>query len=247
MNGFFAGSLINFFTKKTLNKIEFPISCSKYVHDALLNNDNIRTKIVVNGSTSNFNNEYIKSELQIKLGFDSNYKYIVSVGRLSPEKNFSFLIKNFSTSKHDGYKLVIVGDGDLENELKSMSNDDDVLILGFKSNFEEYIYSSDYYVSTSLTEGMPLSVLIAMEAGLPLLLSNIPAHAEIMDTARNEKKNIGKLFELNNNKLDLIDLLTKLDLDNINDDVRYVYVNNFTSTIMAKNYNILYTNSIKNR
>ncbi len=247
MNGFFAGSLINLFTKKTLHLIEYPISCSKYVHDTLLLNDKIKTRIVVNGSKSNYNNELSRLELKIKLGFDCNYKYIISVGRLSPEKNFKYLINNFLNSNHEGYKLVIIGDGDLETELKSISKSDDILILGFKSNFEEYIYASDYYISTSLTEGMPLSVLIAMEAGLPLLLSNIPAHIEIFDNAKNEMKNIGQLFDIKNHKLDLIELIVKLDVEKISEDVKFVYLNNFTPKNMAQNYNDLYTNSIKNR
>lgn len=247
MNGLIAGVLINFFTKRTLNKIEYPISCSKYVHDTLLFKDKIKTKIVVNGSASNFRKEFNKLDLQSKLGFDPNCKYIISVGRLSPEKNFKFLINTFLNTKKQGYKLVIVGDGDLENELKAISKNEDILILGFKSNFEEYIYASDYYISTSLTEGMPLSVLIAMEAGLPLILSNIPAHIEIFDTAKNQGKNIGQLFELNNDKLNLTKILQNLDTDKIAIDAKSVYSNNFTSTIMAKNYNILYTNAIKNR
>jgi glycosyltransferase involved in cell wall biosynthesis len=247
MNGFFAGSLINMFTKMTLKLIEYPISCSKYVHDSLLLNDKIKTNIVVNGSKSNYTQDLSKSELKIKLGFDCNYKYFISVGRLSPEKNFKYLINNFLNSNHEGYKLVIVGDGDLEKELKSISKSDDILILGFKSNFEEYIYASDYYISTSLTEGMPLSVLIGMEAGLPILLSNIPAHKEIFDIALNEEKNIGKLFDINLNKINLINFIDKLDVEKISKDVKSVYLNNFTPINMAKSYNNLYTNSIKNR
>ena len=247
MNGFLAGSLINLFTKKALNLIENPISCSKYVHDTLLLNDKIKTKIVVNGSNSNYNKGVSKQELKMKLGFDCNHKYIISVGRLSPEKNFKYLISNFLNINHDGYKLVIVGDGDLESELKSISNNDDVLILGFKSNFEEYIHASDYYISTSLTEGMPLSVLIAMEAGLPLLLSNIPAHIEIFDIAQNGTKYIGQLFDIKNQKLDIIDIIVNLDFEKISADVKFIYQNNFTAINMSKNYNHLYTNSKKNR
>jgi glycosyltransferase involved in cell wall biosynthesis len=247
MNGFFTGLLINLFTKKALKLIEYPISCSKYVHDTLMLNDKIKTKIVVNGSKSNYNNLLNRSELKNKIGFDCNHKYIISVGRLSPEKNFKYLISNFLNTNHEGYKLVIIGNGDLEKELKSISNNDDVLILGFKSNFEEYIYASDYYISTSLTEGMPLSVLIAMEAGLPLLLSNIPAHIEIFNIAKNRNKYIGQLFDIKNQKLNIIELIVNLNVEKISTDVKFVYLNNFTPIYMAKNYNDLYTNSIKNR
>ena len=44
---------------------------------------------------------------------------------------------------------------------------------------QEYLGASNYFISASLAEGLPNSVLEAMACGLPCILSNIPPHVEI--------------------------------------------------------------------
>lgn len=242
MNGYFKGSFINFITKKLLRTISFPVSCSKYVHDELLNIDNIPTHIIVNGSSSKFKfDEGIsRFNMQRKLGLDPSFRYIISVGRLSPEKNFFYLIDIFLKAKLSNFKLIIVGDGPLEKKLKDFA-DDNILILGFKSNFEEYIFASDFYISTSLTEGMPLSVLVAMELGRPLLLSNIHAHKEIFDSANDYNLSIGCLIDLTNNFIELGSLINSLDYELCKNNVKFVYNNCYNTINMASLYNKFYT------
>jgi glycosyltransferase involved in cell wall biosynthesis len=246
MNGFIFGHLINYITKKLLRNIEFPVSCSNYVHDELLKKDNITSKVIVNGSASKlkFDYSFSKSEIQLKLGLDPSSNYLISVGRLSPEKNYSSLIRYFIKSNLKNFKLIIVGDGPLEKELKNIANND-VLLLGFKSNFEEYIYASDYYVSTSLTEGMPLSVIVAMEMGIPLFLSNIPAHAEIFNTSNVEGKEIGRLMNIKNDIIDFNEIINAIDKNTCIQNVKSVYINNYSPKKMASFYNDLYAITLK--
>jgi glycosyltransferase involved in cell wall biosynthesis len=178
------------------------------------------------------------------LGLDPTFKYLVSVGRLSSEKNYIKLIDLFLSANLNGFKLIIVGDGPLEKDLKSISNED-ILILGFKSNFEEYIYASDYYISTSLTEGMPLSVIVAMEAGKPLILSDIPAHKEIFSTALQMGLTIGSLIDNRNYFLNLNTTVKSIDFNLSKENVKLAYNKNYSPTIMASHYNELYEITFK--
>ena len=178
------------------------------------------------------------------MGLDPTFKYLVSVGRLSSEKNFIKLIDLFLSANMNGYKLIIVGDGPLEKELKGIANED-ILIVGFKSNFEEYIFASDYYISTSLTEGMPLSVLVAMETSTPLILSNIPAHEEIFNNALKEGLTIGSLIDITNYSVNLNKVINSIDFNLCKENVKSIYKNNYSPFKMASLYNGLYEITFK--
>ena len=50
-----------------------------------------------------------------------NEKYLLAIGRLTKQKNFEFLIKNFKeiSKKYNQFKLVIIGEGELEKSSKN--------------------------------------------------------------------------------------------------------------------------------
>ena len=64
--------------------------------------------------------------------------------------------------------------------------------------------ASDFYISASKSEGMPNSVLEALQFELPVILSNIEPHKEI-----NSLGKIGVVFE-NNNENDLVNKIEKI-------------------------------------
>src|SRR5690606_8823776 len=90
------------------------------------------------------------------------------------------------------FKLIILGTGPLFSEIKKEESNS-IIIPGFKSNIYDYLYISDYYISSSITEGLPMSVLEALSMHKPVLLSNIDSHYEILEGAT-----IGTTFKLDN-------------------------------------------------
>ena len=117
-------------------------------------------------------------------------EYVLFVGRLIPEKGVDQLIKAFSmiTTTH---RLVIVGGSsytdDYELTIKGLASDDPRVVLpGFVYGAElNALYSNAaVYVQPSLREGLPLTVLEAASHGLPLVLSDIPAHLEVLPQPR---------------------------------------------------------------
>lgn len=108
-------------------------------------------------------------------------KYILSVGRITPEKGFDTLIEAYKRIGHKDYKLVIAGGVEFENSYK-----ENLLKLceGQPVIFTGYIYgealaqlyaNAALYVLSSNNEGFPLVLLEAMSYKLDLLASNIPA------------------------------------------------------------------------
>lgn len=107
-------------------------------------------------------------------------KYVLAVGRITPEKGFDTLIKGFRSSHHDGYKLVIAGGVEFESgymdELKKLAGDE-VIFTGYVygDSLNQLYSNAALYVLSSNNEGFPLVLLEAMSYGLDVLVSNIPA------------------------------------------------------------------------
>lgn len=126
-----------------------------------------------------------------KLGLKQD-KYIVSVSRLLKLKGIQYLIKVFKKLKLENtiapdFKLVIVGDGEYEEELKKLAgNDKDIIFSGNQSgaNLAALYAGANLFVQSSEMEGLSISMLEAMAYGLPILASDISANREAgADTA----------------------------------------------------------------
>ena len=160
---------------------------------------------------------------------------ILAVGRLVEQKNFKILIEEFKNTKDD-FEITIVGEGRLENELKALAlkNNVDLKLIGSVS-YEELknIYQNyRYFISTSLFEGNPKTLLEAMASGCVVLASNISNHSEIIKNELN-----GYIFNLNNPQLlkkinqlkNDFNLQTKISNNAINE----VYKNNSLENLIS--------------
>lgn len=115
-----------------------------------------------------------------KIGVEKN-KYILSVGRITPEKGFDTLIKAYYKAKLNNIKLVIAGGVEFENQymsdLKKLCSDENVIFTGyvFGDDLCQLYTNASLYVLASRNEGFPLVLLEAMKYNLDVLVSDIPA------------------------------------------------------------------------
>lgn len=132
---------------------------------------------------------------------------ILSVGSLSFQKNFEFLINAFIKADIPNTELHIYGSGPLKKRLEMIANrsNNKIILEGSAKNIENILKNYDLYISSSLYEGLSLSVLEAMSVGIPLLLSDIPSFREQCGDAA--------IFYQLNNPNDFIEKL-KLALSN---------------------------------
>ena len=97
-------------------------------------------------------------------------KIILNIGRLHPLKGQGLLLEIFAKSKRDGWKLVILGDGELLEELKKrvkiLGIENDVLFIGQVDNVDEWLARASIFAFTSLSEGFPNALAEAMSAKL---------------------------------------------------------------------------------
>ena len=106
--------------------------------------------------------------------------FIIGVGRLTAQKNFALLIDAFNQlqKKYD-VNLVVLGEGELEEELKTqiehLGLEDRVLMPGFVDNPYAWIKASKCFVLSSLHEGLPTVLIEAMACGTPVVSTDCPS------------------------------------------------------------------------
>ena len=107
-------------------------------------------------------------------------KRVVSVGRLDHMKNFPSLVNVFKkvNVKHPDWILEIYGDGPemsaIQAQIAHYGLQNVVLMKGFTDNIQNAMTQSSIFAFPSLSEGMPMSLLEAMECGLPVVSYDCP-------------------------------------------------------------------------
>lgn len=220
-------------------KIENIICVSDFVRDSLFCVPQVRKKVIKNGicvERFNIADYFVKLRLREKFGLRSDSKIFIFVGSFRQAKDPLTIIRAFiEFNKTTKSELIMLGDGPLIDICKVASqNHASIHFFGHVSNVEDFLFLSDYLLSASLTEGCPLSVLEAMSCGLPVILSDIPAHAEISKHLQYNHV----LFPINDNEA-----LTKCMLQIVTQPyfplqchTRNVILENFCSSKMAKVY-----------
>ena len=123
---------------------------------------------------------------------------ILAAGKLAPWKGFSYLIKAIKIiEKKTDAKLIILGDGELRNELQKLINDlglsNRIQLLGYVENSLKYFSKANIFVLSSLVEGLPNVLVESMLCGCTPVSTNCP-------TGPNEVLNNGKYGYLVNVK-----------------------------------------------
>ena len=128
----------------------------------------------------NFDNFHPFKKINFKDYGIVNKKIILGVGRLTVQKNFSYLINEFSKflKIKDQYVLVILGKGEEKNNLiklikkKNLSNS--VYLLGNVKNVYDFMRSSDVFVLSSLWEELGFVIAEAALNNLFIISSDCP-------------------------------------------------------------------------
>ncbi len=119
---------------------------------------------------------------RLKLNLPIGKTICICVGSLCHRKDPSTVIEGFLRSKSAQTSLLLIlGEGVLSNALrKKYGHLANIRFKGFSSDVSEFMAVSDYFISASTSEGLPNTVLEALASGLPVCLSDIGPHREIL-------------------------------------------------------------------
>ena len=116
-----------------------------------------------------------KERLRNELGFDEDDFIMINVNRLSPDKHVDTIIRAYSRIKWKvpDSKLVIVGSGIEEGNLKKLSKSlglDTVFLKNLKEEqLYKYLKAADVFINAAETRYLLLTVIEAMACGLPVI------------------------------------------------------------------------------
>ena len=113
-----------------------------------------------------------------------------SFGRLSPEKDYTTLVEALALLRHRGLdaQLLIAGEGDERGQLIELIQKRGlcgrVLLPGYLPGARQYLPRIGAYVQSSITEGMPVSILEALAAGVPIVATSVGGVPDMLDNGR---------------------------------------------------------------
>lgn len=176
---------------------------------------------------------------------------LINVGRFSDQKNHRLLIKClYEVLKKDiKVKLYLIGDGELKEKIQEdiarYGIEKNVVFTGNVSNVEDYLAKADIFVMTSDYEGLPLSAIEAMAAGLPIISTRAGGVVNlIQDQVNGILVDIGDEKEITEAILDLCQNFDKRK--QLGDQAKYS-VKKYSVENMVHQYEELYKQLGKNK
>lgn len=148
--------------------------------------------------------------------FQNSSQVIITAGRLVKDKDQQTLLKGFARLKEKtdtNIKLLILGEGKLEQELrqlaKELSIERDVFFLGFQQNPYMYFKQADLFVLTSIHEGFGHVLAEALATGTPVVATNCkPGAVEVLKDGK-----YGRLIPVGDSESLAKEMLNILSLD----------------------------------
>ena len=118
---------------------------------------------------------------------DQNVINLISVGRFNDQKDYPNLINAFAELKKNittNIRLTIVGDGELRPQIEAMIKrldlDNDIVLLGRRSDIPELLSQADIFVLASKYEGLPTVIIEAMACECYVIATDCGGSAEIL-------------------------------------------------------------------
>jgi len=196
-----------------------------------------------------------KIEICKKLNYDSDYKYLLYIGRLAKNKGIENILKAFKDILKEQKKcrLIIIGNGPLESKIKEFVRENDIedkLILKNHMNHDEICY---YYnigsvlINVGASGGLPNVIVEAISSNLPVVATDAGATKDFV----NEKNGTGVLIKSNEKtqiKKGVLQILETTNFGNNFDDeiLKQFSFENFGKKLLNV-YNDAYEEFQKNR
>lgn len=172
-----------------------------------------------------------RQQMRQELGIAEDTFVLGHIGRITVPKNHQFLVELFAEyyKENPNSKLLLVGDGELfetvQGQCTQLGISDAVIMVGSKTNTEDYYQAMDVFVFPSLWEGLGIVAIEAQANGLTCLVSeNVPKEAILTENTKAlslqskdawidelKKVSVGERMQTKNNSIQQYDICTIAD------------------------------------
>ncbi|HJT32845.1 MAG TPA: glycosyltransferase [Pirellulales bacterium] len=166
------------------------------VRQALVDNDGFaaeRVRVIHNGidlQPYDAPRDARRASVRRELGYEPHELLIVQVARLDYLKDHATAIRAFARicQRRPEARLLLVGEGPerpkIEREIAERHLGHSVRLLGLRQDVPALLAAADLFWLTSISEGIPLTIIEAMAAGVPVVATNVGGIGEVIDADR---------------------------------------------------------------
>lgn len=183
-------------------------------------------RVVYNGTNVVEEKNTVINTRQIIIGY---------LARFDSIKGHSSLVDIIKSITEPNIKVFLAGDGEelesIKTKVRQNKLEEKIIFLGEISDIDRFFNQIDIYASFSQSEGMPLAVIEALMRGIPCLLSDIPAHREILKetpdlifNSINFKEKLFKLIQNEFKKIDREEIISRFSMENMISNTTRIYL-----------------------
>jgi glycosyltransferase involved in cell wall biosynthesis len=184
--------LYEWLDKKVLRSFDHVAAVSPQLLEKLVRSgvESTQISVIRNGIAaldSNGGLEVAAEQLRREFGLSVESRMIVFIGRLAPEKRLDLLLDALAVDclKDIDFKLMLVGDGELrlplELKARKLGIEDRVVFTGYRKDVPKLLKAADLFVLCSDDEGLPIVMLEAMSAKVPIISTAVGAIPEVIE------------------------------------------------------------------
>jgi glycosyltransferase involved in cell wall biosynthesis len=175
-----------------LHRDDHVVAVGRHVRQALIDNEGLpaeRIEVIYNGvSQAPFERSPADRALvRSELGYSDGDLLIIQVARLNRLKDHATAIRSIARlrNSHSNVRLLLVGDGEERAALEALVNELDmravVRFLGSRSDVPRLLQAVDLFLLTSVSEGIPLTLVEAMLARVPVVATRVGGVPEVIE------------------------------------------------------------------
>lgn len=169
------------------------VGCGKAVRQALIDNEGLpanRVEVVYNGvdlQSLAGGNSSLRDSLRSSFGFTEQDFVAIQVARLHELKDHLTAVATIDAAQkqNENIKLLIVGEGDqrdaIQTEVQRLDLGQHVVLAGNRADIPDLLRAADCFLMTSISEGIPLTIIEAMAANLPVVSTAVGGIPEMIE------------------------------------------------------------------
>ena len=169
------------------------IGCGNAVRQALIANEGLpesRVEVIYNGADFNTHGQAFpgaRAAIRSEFGYAEDDFVVILVARLHPLKDHQTALRAIDAARKriSGLRLLLVGDGDqraaIEQSIRQLKLEETVTLAGTRADVTDLLAASDAFLMSSISEGIPLTVIEAMAARIPVVATAVGGLPELIE------------------------------------------------------------------